>query len=107
MTADPEILFEVETPASFRVRVTKDRWDLIVQEKHPVMRGEEANIRSVCEAPEEVRQSRSDPTVYLFYREQRPKRWFCAVAKRDGDEGFLITAYPTDAIKEGTRIWPS
>lgn len=21
--------------------------------------------------------------------------------------GFLITAYPTDAIKEGTRIWPN
>ncbi len=22
------------------------------------------------------------------------------------DRGFLITAYPTDAIKEGTPIWP-
>ena len=27
-----------------------------------------------------------------------------AVAKRAGDQRFLITAYPTDAIKEGTQI---
>ena len=24
----------------------------------------------------------------------------------DDDYGFLITAYPTDTIKEGVRIWP-
>ncbi|PYQ27089.1 MAG: hypothetical protein DMF56_21240 [Acidobacteria bacterium] len=36
----------------------------------------------------------------------QPSRWICAVAKRvDDRDGFLITAYPTDAIKEGTRIW--
>jgi len=27
------------------------------------------------------------------------------VAKRLDSEGFLITAYPTDAIKEGEWIW--
>jgi len=43
--------------------------------------------------------------VYLFYRLERPKRWLCAVAKRLNGEGFLITAYPTDAIKEGEQIW--
>jgi hypothetical protein len=32
--------------------------------------------------------------------------WTCAVAKREDDDGFLITAYPTDAIKEGIRVWP-
>jgi hypothetical protein len=25
---------------------------------------------------------------------------------REGRAGFLITAYPTDAIKEGEKIWP-
>ena len=30
---------------------------------------------------------------------------FYAVAKRLNGEGFLITAYPTDAIKEGEQIW--
>jgi hypothetical protein len=29
-----------------------------------------------------------------------------AVSRRTDSEGFLITAYPTDAIKEGEQIWP-
>ena len=107
MTSGPDVLYEAQTPLGFQVRVTKARWDLIVREKHPVMLGEEDTIRAVLESPEEVRQSRHDGTVYLFYKNQRPNRWLCAVAKRDGDDGFLITAYPTDAIKEGTRIWPN
>jgi hypothetical protein len=43
--------------------------------------------------------------VYLFYREERPGRWFCAVVKRLNGGAFLVTTYPTDAIKEGERIW--
>jgi hypothetical protein len=37
---------------------------------------------------------------------ERIGRWVCAVAKRLNEDGFLITTYPTDAIKEGERIWP-
>jgi hypothetical protein len=29
----------------------------------------------------------------------------CAVSKQEGRTGFLITAYLTDAIKEGEKIW--
>jgi hypothetical protein len=47
----------------------------------------------------------SDLAVFLFYRAVVPGRWFCAVAKRLNAEGFLITTYPTDAIKEGERVW--
>ena len=50
------------------------------------------------------RRSRSDPEVLLFYKTEAPKRWTCAVAKRLEDRAFLITAYPTDAIKEGVRM---
>lgn len=28
------------------------------------------------------------------------------MAKRRNGEGFLITTYPTGAIKEGVRVWP-
>ncbi len=31
--------------------------------------------------------------------------WLCAVAKREDGNGFLITAYLTDAIKVGDLIW--
>ena len=52
-----------------------------------------------------VRQSRVEPQVLLLPKAEATKRWTCAVAKRLADSGFLMTAYPTDAIKEGVRIW--
>ena len=102
-----ELLFEVSTPLSFTVRVSRACWEVIVTIKHPVMAGCEAMVRDVLARPEEVRVSRSDDAVYLFYGEKREQRWVCAVAKRLNDEGFLITAYPTDAVKEGVRVWPT
>ncbi|MGV2391251.1 MAG UNVERIFIED_CONTAM: hypothetical protein LVR29_33330 [Microcystis novacekii LVE1205-3] len=47
----------------------------------------------------------SDPNVYLFYQLQRPKRWLCAIIRKLNGDGFLITTYPTDAIKEGEILW--
>jgi hypothetical protein len=110
MTTDSssdELLFEVLTPLGFTVRVSRAYWEVIVTIKHPVMDGCEATIQDVLARPEEVRVSRSDDAVYLFYSEQRERRWVCAVARRLNNEGFLITAYPTDAIKEGMRVWPT
>jgi len=101
-----EVLFEVLTPLGFRVRVTGSQWELIVTIKHPVMAGRERDVRETLEFPEEVRRSRGDPDVYLFYRTERVGRWVCAVSKRLDEDGFLITAYPTDSIKEGEQIWP-
>ena len=101
-----EVLFEVLTPLAFRVRVTRERWELVTRLKHPVMAGCEGRVRVVLESPDQVRRSRKDPTVLLFYRAEAPKRWTCAVVKQIDGRGFLITAYPTDAIKEGTSIWP-
>jgi hypothetical protein len=69
------------------------------------MRGREVAVQNVLQRPEEVRRSRVDPSVLLFYRVEEPGRWLCAVAKRLNEEGFLITTYLTDAIKGGERIW--
>ncbi len=101
-----ELLFEISRPLDFTVRVTETYWDLIVTIKHPVMAGLERDVKETLENPEQIRVSQSDPKVFLFYRIQRPGRWICAVAKRLDGEGFLVTAYPTDAIKEGDYIWP-
>lgn len=105
MTESNEILFDVETPLGFRVRATVDYWNVIVTIKHPVMFGREADVQDVLQSPDEIRLSKKDPSVYLFYRTERIGRWVCAVTKRLNGEGFLITAYPTDAVKEGERIW--
>jgi hypothetical protein len=100
------LLFEVLTPLGFRVRVTRTYWELIITIKHPAMAGREEDVKETLEHPEEIRLSRGDQNVYLFYRTERVGRWVCAVSRRLEAEGFLITAYPTDAVKEGVRVWP-
>lgn len=107
MSSDPEEFhFEVDTPLGFSVRAGRSYWQLIVTIKHPVMADKERGVMHALEAPDEIRQSRSDPAVFLFYTIERPGRWICAVARRLNGDGFLVTAYPTDAIKEGVRVWP-
>jgi len=103
---EPEVLFEARTPLGFLVRVSRARWDLITTVKHPVMAGRESRVKATLENPDEVRQSRIDRAVLLFYKAEAARRWVCAVTKHADGDAFLVTAYPTDAIKEGVRIWP-
>ncbi len=98
------LLFEVETPLGFTVRCTRSYWEFIVTHKHPVLRGREREVEEVLADPDEVRRSRKDAGVLLFYREAA-SRWLCAVARREDGSGFLITAYPAEAIKAGETIW--
>jgi hypothetical protein len=105
MPDDNPILFEAETPLGFRVRVTAAYWNVIVTIKHPAMLGREADVQDALQNPEEIRLSKKDSSVYLFYKPERIGRWVCAVTKRLNGEGFLITTYPTDAVKEGEQIW--
>jgi hypothetical protein len=42
----------------------------------------------------------------LFTAERR-KYHLCVVVKRLNGDGFVITCYLTDAIKEGDPIWPT
>jgi hypothetical protein len=103
---DADVLFEGLTPLGLLVRVTRQRWEMIATVKHPVMAGREASVKAALESPDKGRQSRTDPEVLLFYKAETTRRWTCAVVKRTNDEAFLVTAYPTDAIKEGVRVWP-
>jgi hypothetical protein len=99
-----DLLFEITTPLGFSVRCSQSYWDNVLLAKHPVLRGREADVRAALGDPDEVRRSRKDPAVLLFYR-GGPLRWTCAVTKVEGGGGFLVTAYPTDAIKIGETIW--
>ncbi|MGH8498544.1 MAG: hypothetical protein ACRERV_07040 [Methylococcales bacterium] len=105
-TTNDELCFETQTPLAFQVRVTRRYWEFITTIKHPVMSGQEAEVQATLKNPDEIRQSQNDANVFLFYRLQKNKRWICAVTKRSNGIGFLITTYPTDAIKEGIRTWP-
>ena len=101
-----DLLFEVETPLGFRVRVGSAHWQFLIRVKHPAMAGREGDVMAALSQPDEVRRSRVDADVLLFYKVTGIRRWVCAVCRRLNGDGFLITAYPTDAIKEGDRIWP-
>lgn len=90
------------------VRLTDERMAHILQ--HPEMVGMEAEMTRVLQAPAEVRVSRSDHTIELFYEYYAKTRvggkWLCVVVKYAPDEGFVVTAYLTDQLKAGERIWP-
>jgi hypothetical protein len=101
-----ETLFEVVTPLGFRVRTTADYWERITRTKHPALRGRMDAVKETLHNPTEIRVSKSDASVYLFYRSDGQHRWVCAVARRLNGDGFLVTAYRTSNIKEGSRVWP-
>jgi len=69
------------------------------------MTGRERDVASALRDPIEIRRSRSDGHVYLFYRLERTGRWLCVVARQLDSEGFVISCYPTDAIKIGEQVW--
>ena len=101
----PQWLFVVKSRVGFAVRTTAGYWSLIATVKHPTLLGkEEAVIKTLAE-PSEVRVSRVDELVYLFYR-KKERRFLCVVVKRiSASAGFIMTAYITDRVKEGRAIW--
>ena len=72
MMADEGLLFEVTTPLGFTVSVSAKYWDMIITIKHPVMKGREQDVQETLEHPDEIRRSKSDSNVYIFYRAERP-----------------------------------
>jgi hypothetical protein len=97
---DEPILFDVMTPLGFQVHCHESYWNNKIIVQHPVMAGRVEDVIRALSAPDEVRLSRIDSSDYQFYTTDE-KRLVCAVACSTNGEGFLITAYPTDKVKEG------
>ena len=108
MTDEPEdaLLFDVLTPLNFKVHCYQDYWQRKVVASHPVMQGRVEDVKRALAEPVEVRLSQTDEEVYLFYTSDE-KRLVCAVARAEGEDGFLITAYPADRMKAGKTVWTS
>jgi len=98
-----EYLFEVETPIHFKVHTTDVYWQKLLI-KHPELEGKLNDIQNTLRQPMEIRKSKRNELIFLFYAEDI-KHWICVVTKKIGLEGFLVTAYITDKIKEGEIIW--
>lgn len=99
-----EYLFLIDTVLGFSVRTTKLYWDKICL-KHPELIDKLDDIKKTLREPTEIRKSKTDEMVFLFYIESG-KYWLSVVAKKENEIGFLVTAYLTDKIKEGEKIWP-
>jgi hypothetical protein len=96
--------FEILTPLNFTVRTSEEYWQKLIV-KHPDIADLEAEVRQALNSPDEIRRSSRDPNLLLFYLTLQEKRWVVAVARKLNGDGFLITAYQTDAIKEGETLW--
>jgi len=99
-----ENYFEVTSKFDKRVYVTKTRWSLIIKTKHLEIEGKEKEVKETLAEPDEIRQSKSNDSVYIYYKNYGKLLLSVVVKHKDG-EGFIITAYYTDRIKEGKQIY--
>jgi hypothetical protein len=96
--------FDVKTPLGFTVRTTDEYWQKLLI-KHPDLADLEELVEEALQLPDEIRESKRDSNVFLFYLQRRERRWVAAVARKLNGDGFLITAYQTDSIKERAQLW--
>ena len=96
-------LFNVITPLNFTVHTTSEYWQKLLI-KHPELEGKLSDVQKTLLEPTEIRKSKRDELIFLFYSED-VKHWLCVVTKKIKLEGFLVTAYITDKIKEGEIVW--
>jgi hypothetical protein len=71
MSEDSSFLFQAQTPIGFTVRVTAEYWTIISTIKHPIMAGCEAEVKATLEAPDEIRRTKRDASVYPFLSKTR------------------------------------
>lgn len=91
-----------------RVRLTAERRAHLLG--HPEMTGMLDALAETLRSPEWVMRSASDPHIRLYYRGYRATavgdKYLCVVVKVAADDAFVVTAYLTDALKRGERLWP-
>ena len=64
------------------------------------MKGKENIVKETLQKPQQIRRSRKDSKVFLYYKKMDGK-YSCVVAKHLNGDGFIITTYITDRIKAG------
>ena len=96
--------FEVKSKLNKMIRTTKTHWDLITLVKHPIIRDKELLVKRCLQDLDKIRLSKEDGFVYLYYN-QWEKYYLCVVAKHLNGDGYIVTVYITNKIKEGEQVW--
>ena len=109
MTENPppndELMFEVTGKLGKSIRTTRNYWQKIVENKHPKIEGKVPEVKKTIKEPDQIRRSKTDPDVYLYYRTHNDYYFLSVVVKHLNGEGFVVTTYITDTIKEGETVW--
>ena len=95
--------FEVTSSLGKKIKISEAYWRKIIETKHAVMDGQEDLVKQTLRDPEQVRRSRKDSSVFLYYR-KRHSHYCCVVAKHLNGDGFVVTTYITDRIKVGEPV---
>lgn len=97
--------FKIKTPLGITIRTTKNYWQRIVTTKHPSIARYESEVKKTLKGPDQIRRSTQDERVHLYYK-SIGRVSICVVADHFSEkEGYLITTYLTDRIKEGEQIY--
>ena len=94
-------LFEVNDKTGRMIYLTQERWKHILRE-HPSLGNCLEFIKQTLIKPLTIKQSTSDSYVYLYYQHRNtfPKRYLLVVVKYLNGEGFIITSFYTNKIKD-------
>lgn len=91
------------------IRLTDERLAHI--HEHPEMLRLDTAIEETLAHPQFVVQSASDEQASLYYRfyvgTMVGDKYLCVVVKVLPGDAFVLTAYLTDKVKEGERLWPT
>jgi hypothetical protein len=80
-----KLIFDIKTHLGISIRCTEQYWQYIISVKHPALKDRLEDVIQTLKEPDQIRKSKTDANVYLFYKGQNP-RWTCAVIK----EGEII-----------------
>lgn len=90
------------------IRLTNERKEHILE--HVEMHGQLDRIRETLKSPELVIATNLDEAIHVYHRyyAQTPvtsKHLHVAVKLLEGD-AFVVTAFFSNRVKKGTKIWP-
>lgn len=88
------------------IRLTRERLEHIHRREE--METQINKIQETLRHPEEIRKSKKDATVHLYYKkyDRTPvtEKYLLVVVKILAESPFIITAFFTDQIKSGTLV---
>jgi hypothetical protein len=89
------------------VRLTQEREVHIL--RHPELQGQIEKLETVLQEPDVIVRSLRDPDVHLYHKhyDETPvtEKYLLVAVKVKVNDAFIITAFFTDTVKKGERIW--